>query len=72
MKSEKGYSPRFNRALLGINAALFVCCLVTSFIYLNYQEYELSLCMLLVALFTAGNAFAAWKRLRRARKEGQK
>ena len=67
----RNHSPMFNKVLLCINAALFVCCLVTSFIYLNYQEYELSLCMLLVALITAGNAFAAWKRLRRTRKERQ-
>ena len=64
-------NPRFNKVLLIINAVLFLCCLVTSLLYLHYQDYELSLCMLLVALFTAGNAFSAWKRLRRARRGQQ-
>lgn len=64
----RNQNPRFNRVLLIINAVLFVCCLATSFLYLHYQEYELSICMLLVAGFTAGNAFSAWKRLRRAKR----
>ena len=62
-------SPRFNKVLLIINSVLFVCSLVVSFLYLHYQDYELSICMLLVAGFTAGNSFSAWKRIQRARKQ---
>lgn len=60
---------RFNRLLLIINVILFICSLVTSFLYLHYEDYELSVCMLLVALFTAANSFSIWKRMHGAHKE---
>lgn len=60
-------SPKTNKALLIINAVLFVCSLLISFLYLYHEDYELSVCMLLVAILTAGNTFSAWKRLRKNR-----
>lgn len=61
--------PKLNKVLLVINIVLCLASIGLAVGYYCYSDYELTVCMLLVALVTGYNVFMAWRTLRGGRKK---
>lgn len=61
--------PKQNKVLLVINIVLCLASIGLAVGYYCYSDYELTVCMLLVALVTGYNVFMAWRTLRGDRKK---
>ena len=61
--------PKLNKVLLVINILLCLASIGLAVGYYHYSDYELTVCMLLVALVTGYNVFMAWRTLRGGRKK---
>lgn len=61
--------PKQNKVLLVINIVLCLASIGLAVGYYCYSDYELTVCMLLVALVTGYNVFMAWRTLRSDRKK---
>lgn len=61
--------PKQNKVLLVINIVLCLASIGLAVGYYCYSDYELTVCMLLVALVTGYNVFMAWRTLRGGRKK---
>lgn len=63
MKSS--YPPKLDKVLLVVNLVLCLASLGLAVGYCVYSDYELAVCMLLVALVTGYNVYVSWRSLRR-------
>lgn len=61
--------PKLNKVLLVINIVLCLALIGLAVGYYCYSDYELTVCMLLMALFTGYNAFLVGRTLRGGRKK---
>lgn len=61
--------PKLNKVLLVINILLCLASIGLAVGYYHYSDYELTVCMLLMALFTGYNAFLVGRTLRGGRKK---
>ena len=61
--------PKQNKVLLVINIVLCLASIGLAVGYYCYSDYELTVCMLLVARVTGYNVFMAWRTLRGGRKK---
>lgn len=61
--------PKLNKVLLVINILLCLALIGLAVGYYCYSDYELTVCMLLMALFTGYNAFLVGRTLRGGRKK---
>lgn len=61
--------PKLNKVLLVINIVLCLALIGLAVGYYCYSDYELTVCMLLMALVTGYNAFLVRRTLRGGRKK---
>lgn len=59
------YLPKLDKVLLVVNALLCLLALGLSAGYCIYSDYELAICMFLVALVTGYNVYVSWRSLHR-------